>query len=490
MQTLLIAMLFALAGFSDALGAVVTINGQSPGPTPFISLLSLTVSDAAALDHIDFKIYPKPTSETRPVYARYSKAYLQGRGLLNAGTGQITLPVFGLYANYNNRVALVSTFTDQSFQRDTINVQTPVWNDPAISNGASVYKNPTVIQPRLHNTTLSYDFVLLRNFATANSPIIMDTDGEVRWVGTAGSASQSAIYFAGGIYVYSGTSLARIEFDGTFSLLANYSSQGLTGFHHNFDYGKTGILMDTETSTQVESVIVEANASGAIVKRWDFANIISAAMTAGGDNPSGFVKSRGQTNDDWFHLNASTYRRSDDTLIASSRESFAIAVDYNTGAIKWILGDPTKQWYQNYPSLRAYSLSLGTGTTAPIGQHAVSIYRDRLLLFDDGANSGNHTPAGASRSISYGRKYAIDSAGLAANEIWTYGANPSLYAGFCSSIYEDASQNYVLSYATVTALVGLDSSGNKIFDYRYPSLAFCGTIYNAIPIHLESLRFN
>ena len=484
-QTLLTAAILGLSLLYAARSAVVTINGQNPGPSPFISLLNLTVSDAAALSHIDFKIYPKPGSGTRPVYARYSKTYLQGRGLLNPGTGQISLPVFGLYANYNNRVALVSTFVDQTFQRDTVNVPTPVWNDPA-----NAYKNPTVVQARTANTNLSYDFALLRNFATANTPVIIDTDGEVRWAGTAGTASQSAIFFQNGIYVYSGTSLVRQEFDGTFSTLANYSgSQGISGFHHNFDYGKTGILMDSETATQVESVILEVDGVGSVVKRWDLANIISSAMIAGGDDPSGFVKSRGQAGDDWFHLNASTYRRSDNTVLASSRESFVIAFDYNTGAIKWILGDSSKQWYQ-YPSLKSYALNLGPNTVAPIGQHAVSVYRDRLLLFDDGANSINHTPPGNSRNFSVTRKYLIDAPGTTATEIWNYSPNPTLYAGFCSSIYEDGSRNYLVDYATITALVGLDAAGNKVFDYRYPTLAFCGTIYNAIPIHLENLRFN
>ena len=479
------ALIFALACLPSAMSAVVTINGQSPGPTPFIRLLNLTVSDAAALDHVDFKIYPKPASGTRPVYVRYSKAHLQSRGLLNPDTGQITLPVFGLYANYNNRVALVSGFVDQSSQRDTVSMVTPVWNDPA-----NAYKNPTVVQARTPNTNLSYDFVLVRNFNTANTPLILDTDGEVRWAGTAGSASQSAIFFAGGLYIYSGQNLVRMEFDGTFSSVANYAGQGVTGFHHNFDYGRTGILLEADTNTQVESTIFEVNAAGAILKRWDFANIVSAAISAGGEDPSGFVHARGVAPDDWFHNNAATYRPSDDTLLASSRENFVIAVDYQTGALKWILGDTNKAWYQNYLSLRPYSLTVAPGGVAPIGEHGISIYRDRLLLFDNGANSFNHAPAGASRNFSVTRKYAIDGTALTANQIWSYAANPSIYSGFCGSVYEDASQNYLVDYAIITALVGLDSGGNKVFDYRYPTQAFCGTIYNAIPIHLESLRFN
>ena len=74
------------------------------------------------------------------------------------------------------------------------------------------------------------------------------------------------------------------------------------------------------------------------------------------------------------------------------RENFVMAVDYQTGALKWLLGDSTKKWYQEYPSLRRYALSLGPNTVAPIGQHALSIYRDRLLLFDNGLNSLNQIP--------------------------------------------------------------------------------------------------
>ena len=482
LYTFLAAILLALSGLCGAQAAVVTINGQSPGPTPFISLLSLTVSDVAALDHIDFKIYPKPASDTRPVYARYSKAYLQARGLLNVGTGEISLPVFGLYANYNNRVALVSTFTDQSFQRDTVQVQTPVWND-----ATNAYKNPTVVQARVPNTNLSYDFVMLRNPRGDNTPYILDTDGEVRWIGTCGASSTGAILFERGIYVYKNALLYRMEFDGTYSEVASYTGEGVEKFHHNFDYGKTGILTEADTTTQIESVIIEVNGAGGIIKRWDFADIISAAMTAGGDDPSGFVRPNNVLHGDWFHNNAATYRSSDNTLIVSSRENFVIAVDYDTKAIKWILGDTTKKWYQ-YPSLRSYALNLGPNTVAPIGEHGLSMYRDRLLLFDNGTPSQHQIPVGAQRTFNAARKYSIDTTGQTATEIWNYSPGSSPYSPYCSSVYEDGSRNFLAAYAQVTALVGLDSSGNKAFDYRYAPSG-CNTIYNAIPIHLENLRF-
>jgi hypothetical protein len=88
------------------------------------------------------------------------------------------------------------------------------------------------------------------------------------------------------------------------------------------------------------------------------ADIISAAMIAGGDDPSLFVY---PAPTDWFHNNATAYRSSDNSLIVSSRENFVIAIDYDSGNIKWILCDPTKHWYE-FQSLRQFSLTLAAGT--------------------------------------------------------------------------------------------------------------------------------
>jgi arylsulfate sulfotransferase len=478
-----VTMFLALTAQSVSAASIVTITGQTPGPTPFISKINATVTNAANLDHVDFKVYPKAGSVTRPVFARYSSTYLQSRGYLNLGTGKLTVPAFGLYANYNNSVGLVFFFSDQTYQRFTVPVQTPVWND-----SVNVYLNPTVVQARLTTTALSYDFSLLKNFASSNTPIIIDTDAQVRWVGTAGLATQSAILFNNGIYISNGGSgIIRMELDGAYRTVADYSSLGVTYTgHHNFDYGKSGMLLDVNTTAYTECVDLEVDASGNVLKTWNLAQIISAAMTAGGDDPTQFVQGAPT---DWFHNNATTYRPSDDSLIVSSRENFVICLDYSTGAIKWILGDPTKKWYQ-FPSLRQYALTTGPNTIAPIGQHAVSVYRDRLLLFDDGANSQYQSPAGASRSYSSPRKYQIDTAGKVATEIWNYPAGQALYSGFCSSVYEDRSQNYLITYSQITAVMGLDPTGTKVFDYRYPTLSFCGTSWNSVPIHLENLRFN
>jgi arylsulfate sulfotransferase len=476
------------------------IGSQTPGPTPFIVQINTTVSPIGSFVSVQFTVVPKPGSVTRPISATYSGSYLFSRNYINVNTGAVVVPVFGLYANYSNTVTLTFSFSDGSTQTNNVTVLTPNWTDTC----GGAYNNPTVVQARTTTTALSYDYVLIKNICGSQTPVIMDTDGNFRWVGPTGFDTPSSIFFWNGIYVSSPppsgggvTGFSRVDFDGTITFVQDYSGIGVTATnHHNVDPGRDGMLWEVNTTSQTESVILEVDTFGNVLNTWNFANIISQAMTAGGDDPSQFV---GTGTSDWFHNNANTYKKSDNTFISSSRENFVIAVDYDSQQIKWILGDPTKQWHQ-FPSLQSLALTLGANTLPPIGQHAVSITRDNnLLLFDDGLSSLNHGPSGADRTYSAPRKYQIDTQGKIALEIWNYPNGQSVYSAICSSTYEDAPVNYLIGYAdettpgnpfggTMVELVGLTNATTKVFDYNYASTP-CAAMWNAIPIHLEALRF-
>jgi hypothetical protein len=290
-----------------------------------------------------------------------------------------------------------------------------------------------------------------------------------------------------------------VDLDGAFELLADYSSIGVVDLHHNIDPGKTGLLLEPDTASYFECTIMEVDSSdGTVLKTFEIHDIISAAMIAGGDDPSQFVY---EAPTDWFHNNGATYNRADDSLIVSSRENFLICLDYETSAIKWILGDTTKKWYQ-FPSLRKFALALGPGSLPPIGQHAPSITADQnLLVFDNGELSLFHQPPGENRRYASPRKYTIDLRTNVATEIWNYPRDESVFSPFCSSVYEDAPFNYLIDYACVNGgmpppqyaqLLGLDDLGETVFYYQYPRLPVpigCRTAYNAMFIHLENTKF-
>ncbi|HMH00492.1 MAG TPA: aryl-sulfate sulfotransferase, partial [Terriglobales bacterium] len=467
-----------LAGATQADDTTITITGHTAGATAFINKLTLEVSNTSVLKSIQFTIDPKPGSVTRPLSGTYSNDYLVSRGF--AHPPEIILPVYGLYAGHTNIVRLTYRFLDGSSKQAVTNITTATFDDPC------GYDNPTILHRRTNATDLSYDYIMVKGSCSNFEPVIIDTDGALRWVGTAGLSFGSATFFDNAAYLAHGHQLSRIDLDGAFTLLGDYSSLGVVNFTHNIDRGKVGIILDADTTTYYGSTMIEVDVSGTVLKQWSMAAIIRAAMIAGGDDPNQFVY---PTPTDWFHLNGVTYNRADDSLIVSSRENFLICLDYETNAIKWILGDPTKKWHQ-FPSLRKFALTLAPGSLPPIGQHSPSITFDQNILVLDNGQPG--------RFYSSPRKYSLDLVGKTATEMWNFPMNQSIYCPFCGSSYEDAPYNYLIDYAIVNGglpgrptfaqLLGLNAAGETIFSYRYPATN-CGKIYRALPIHLENTKF-
>ena len=474
-----------LAGATEADDTTITITGHTAGATPFISKLTLNVSNTSVLKSIQFLIDPKPGSVTRPLSGTYANDYLVRRGFEHPP--EIILPVYGLYDGYTNTIRLTYRFLDGSSKQAVTSFTTATFDDPC------GYKNPTIVKPRTNNTDLSYDYMMVDGRCSNFDPAIIDTDGALRWVGIAGFASRSATFFDNAAYLTHGPQLYRIDLDGTVTTVGDYSNLGIRFFHHNIDRGKVGMILDAHTTSFYGCVNIEVDASGNVLKTWNWAEIISAAMRAGGDDPSRFVY---PTPNDWFHNNAVAYNRADNSLMVSSRDNFLICVDYDTAEIKWILGDPTKQWYQ-YPSLRRYALALAPGSRPPIGQHAISVaYDQNILVFDNGQNSWFHVPKGEERDYSSPRKYKLDLNAKTATEVWNFEQGQNLRSSVCSSVYEDAPLNYVIDYAFLSPrgqdafarIIGLNAAGETIFSYRYPTYS-CNTIYRAFPVHLENTKF-
>jgi arylsulfate sulfotransferase len=481
------------ASATQADDTTITITAQTAGATPFLSQLTLTASDTTVIKSIQFTIGRRIGSVTRPLSGNYSHDYLVSRGFLQS-SGRISLPVYGLFAGFTNTVTLTYYFFDGSSKQDSTTITTRAFDDEGCG-----YNNPARIQPRIPSADLSYDYIFVESGCGDFSPIMLDTDGVPRWVSTLAATSalaSSSTFFDNAVYVTRASMLYRVDLDGTVNLLADYGNIGVTNFHHNIDRGKTGFLLEADTSSYFESEILEVDPSnGTVLKTFNMAAIISAAMIAGGDDPSQFVHG---TPADWFHNNAVAYNRADDSLIVSSRENFVICIDYGTSTIKWILGDTTKRWYQ-FPSLRRFALTLAPGSLAPIGQHACSItYDQNVLVLDDGLNSMFQQPPGMQRHYSSPRKYHVDLNAKVATEVWNYERNQSVYTPICSSVYEDAPLNYLLDYAFVNGsfmtgrgtaqLIGLNAAGEIVFFYQYRA-HFCDQLYNSTPLHLESTTF-
>jgi arylsulfate sulfotransferase len=110
--TPLLALLCALqvAARPGQIGENLEVSG---GPTPFISFVNTSVSDLAGFKFAQFLIWPKTGSATRPIKVRYARSYLEARGYFNSQNGNLTIPVFGLYAGRQNRVKITLGFSGQ-----------------------------------------------------------------------------------------------------------------------------------------------------------------------------------------------------------------------------------------------------------------------------------------------------------------------------------------------------------------------------------------
>ena len=462
---------------------IVRFDGADQGVTPFISVVRLTGQRLSELSSVSYVIEPKPGSASRPVRVSYSQAALRNRNYLEPNL--LRLPVFGLYANYSNEVAITLQFADNSSQTLARTLVTNAHVDPT-----GIYDNPVFHVKRAVGSELGLDFFALKS--NVGTPVIVDTDGAIRWVGIGIESGVSSI-FSNNTFVIGdqgSTMIYRLELDGSIASVP-LPSGDYTIFHHNIDRGRDGLLGHFDTATDVESTIAEFTEHGTFIREWDFAKILSGYMSAAGDDPSLFVR----PGVDWFHSNAASYDPSDDSLIVSSRENFLIKVDYDTEEIVWILGDPTKYWW-SFPSLRAKALTIEAPGLYPMGQHASSMTSDGLLmLFNNGYGSfwqPAGAPAGQSLTYSAVSAYRIDEASMTATEAMRFENGTSIYSAVCSSVYEAEGRSLLINYAWAdngahTRLVGLNPAHEVVFDFQYDN-SRCDTSWNAIPIPLDDMK--
>ena len=468
----------------------ITVAGTQAGMTPFIASVQLTGQNISEVTSVTFTIAAKPNTVSLPVTVTWSAAALSARGYLKSNT--INLPVFGLYDGYQNQVSFQLAFDDGSVQQLQSQITTVAYTD-----ATGVYLNPTIVQPRASGSTLGFNYFLMKS--QLGSPVIIDTDGRVRWVVPA--TQTTAVYYGNGQFVTgseTSPAVTLLQFDGSQSTpQTNLPQPLLNSFTHNIDPGPIGTLAefsgtDSLGSSQLDIVAeIQPSSTNPPIQTFDMAEILTSYMNAHGDNGGDFVR----PGVDWFHVNASTYDPSDNTVIVSSRENFLIKVNYATHDIVWILGDPTKYWY-TFPSLKAKALTLSAGGDYPIGQHAISITTDGyLMVFNDGLGSNNEpngSPAGLTRNFSEVSAYSVNSAKMTAQNVWNFNYGQTIFSPICGSSYEQGN-SYLVDFATAdnylqARLVGLDANRNVVFDFQYPSPSDCAAAWNAIPIQMESLQ--
>src|SRR5206468_11878681 len=102
----------------------------SDGPTPFIRFVRARVGNVASFNFAQFQIQPKTGSATRPIQVRYARSYLVAHRYFDSTNGNLTVPVFGLYAGRPNSVIINLGFGSgfRQNKRFAVTITTPAYN--------------------------------------------------------------------------------------------------------------------------------------------------------------------------------------------------------------------------------------------------------------------------------------------------------------------------------------------------------------------------
>ena len=317
------------------------------------------------------------------------------------------LPIYGLYAGRENKVTIKCGDEEKE-----LTIKTDELPDDFILP-TSVKKNESKLSNDLYFYTPS----------SSGYTAAYDVNGDVRWYLT-----ESAIWeinrLDNGRLLVSTERLAEVpyystglyEMDMLGKIYTEYSLPG--GYHHDYYEMENGNLLVASDdfnndSGTVEDYVVEIDRkTGNIVKTFDLKDILK--MTDG--------KSENWIEYDWFHNNSVWYDKKTNSITLSGRHQDAVInIDYDTGKLNWILGDP-EGWSDEYQ--KYFFKPVGDNFEWQWSQHAAMITPEGyVFLFDNGNNKSKNEKnyVKAEDSYSRGVMYKIDTDKMTIEQVWEYG---------------------------------------------------------------------
>lgn len=317
------------------------------------------------------------------------------------------LPIYGLYAGRENKVMIKCGDEEKE-----LTIKTDELPDDFILP-TSVKKDESKLSNDLYFYTPS----------SSGYTAAYDVNGDVRWYLT-----ESAIWeinrLDNGRLLVSTERLAEVpyystglyEMDMLGKIYTEYSLPG--GYHHDYYEMENGNLLVASDdfnndSGTVEDYVVEIDRkTGNIVKTFDLKDILK--MTDG--------KSENWIEYDWFHNNSVWYDKKTNSITLSGRHQDAVInIDYDTGKLNWILGDP-EGWSDEYQ--KYFFKPVGDNFEWQWSQHAAMITPESyVFLFDNGNNKSKNEKdyVKAEDSYSRGVMYKIDTDKMTIEQVWEYG---------------------------------------------------------------------
>lgn len=368
-----------------------------------------------------------------------------------ASTKKHYLPIYGLYPDSENEITITYHANNKPVQKQ-VSIKTAKLPDDFIlptqvdADKSRLTNDLYFFTPSAKGYTCAYDvngdvrwyltnYALWDNTRLANGHMLISTE---RLINTP--------YYMSGLY----------EIDLLGKIYCEYSLPG--GYHHDYFELPNGNLLVASNDFNnkagtVEDYIVELNrTTGKIVKTFDLKDILN--RTDG--------KSENWSDYDWFHNNSVWYDEKSNAILLSGRHQDAvISIDYDSGALNWILGDPTN-WSKEY---QKYFFT-------PVGdqafewqwsQHAAMMTPEGYVFVLDNGNNKSKIKANyvdAAHSYTRGVMYQINTDQMTIKQIWEYGKarGSQFYSPYISDVDYLGKNHYIVHSGGIVYVDGKNSN--------------------------------
>lgn len=356
------------------------------------------------------------------------------------------LPIYGLYADSNNKIII-----ECGNNKKEIYIQTEKLPENMILS-TSIKANKSKLTNDLYFYTPS----------SSGYTVAYDVNGEVRWYLTNYALWKIDRLQNGHLLVsterlinnpYYMTGLYEIDLLG--KIYTEFSLEG--GYHHDYYEMENGNLLvasddfNNEDGT-VEDYIVELDrTTGKVIKTFDLKKVLN--MEDG--------QSENYTSYDWFHNNSVWYDKKTDSITLSGRHQDAVInISYQTGELNWIIGDSTN-WSSEYQ--KYFFTPVGDNFEWQWSQHAAMITPEGyVFLFDNGNNKSKNKDeyVDASNSYSRGVMYKIDTENMTIEQVFEYGKEKgsSFYSPYISDVDYLDKNHYIIHSGGIVYVDGKNSN--------------------------------
>lgn len=321
------------------------------------------------------------------------------------------LPIYGLYADYNNKITIKINDTERSFY-----IQTEALPKDFIL--------PTLTYSDKNNLGNELYFVTP---SSKGYTAAYDVNGDVRWYLNENFLWDIQRLDNGHILLSSNRLInspyymtGLMEMDLLGKIYYEYSLPG--GYHHDvyeMEDGNLLVASDNFENGTVEDYIVEIDReTGEIIKEIDLTNILPVKNN--GDNAY-------TTDYDWFHNNSVWYDKATNSITLSGRHKDAVInIDYDTLELNWIIGSP-EGWNED---MQKYFFKPTNNLEWQWAQHAAMILPNgNIFIFDNGNNRSKTEENGVKAGNNYSRGviYNINTTNMTISQVWEYGKGEGSY---------------------------------------------------------------